>query len=59
MYVMRKLKFKSENNHYKSNTQKHKKHGGSERDKSNENSFIKTKKHEKVILLWFRNAYVK
>ena len=56
---MRKLKFKSENNHYKSNTQKHKKHGGSERDKSNENSFIKTKKHEKVLLLWFRNAYVK
>ena len=36
--VMRKVRFKSENNNYKSNTQKRNKNGGVDQDKSNETS---------------------
>ena len=56
---MRKVKFKPENDNDKSNTQKHNKYVGGKRDKSNETNFAQTQKHEKVLLLWFSNLYVK
>ena len=59
MDVMSKVKFESEKNNGKNNTQKQNKNGGGEQDKSNETSFAQTQKLEKVTLLWFRNAYFK
>ena len=56
---MSKVKFESEKNNGKNNTQKQNKNGGGEQDKSNETSFAQTQKLEKVTLLWFRNAYFK
>ena len=57
---MHKAKFKLEKNNDTSNTQKHNKNGGGEKDKSNETGFAQTQKHEKKgLFLWFRNAYVK
>ena len=45
--VMGKVKFKSENNNDKSNTQKKNKNGDVEKYKSNGNSFAPTQKHKK------------
>ena len=56
---MSKVKFESEKNNGKNNTQKQNKNGGGEQDKSNETSFAQTQKHEKVLFMWFGNAYVK
>ena len=56
---MCKMRFKSEQNNNKSNTQKQNKNGGGEQDKSNETGFELIQKHEKVLLLWLSNAYVK
>ena len=49
--VLRKVKFKIENNNDKSNKHKNNNNGCGERDKSNETSFAKTHNHEKVLLL--------
>ena len=48
--IMRQVKFKSENNNDKINTQKNNKNGGGERDKSIEMSFAQTQKHEKSAI---------
>ena len=52
------LNLKQKNNN-KSNIQKLNKNSVSDRDKYNETSFAQTQKHEKVLLMWFRNVYVK
>ena len=59
MDVMCEVNFKSEKNNDESNTQKQNKNGGGEQDKSKKTSFSQAEKHERVLLLWFRNACVK
>ena len=59
MDVIRKVKFKAENNTDRSNTQKQNKNGGGEQDKLNKTSFAQHRNMKRVILIWFRNAYVK
>ena len=50
VYVMRKVKFKQENNNDKRSTQKQNKNGGDEQDKLNETSFAQTQKHEESAI---------
>ena len=56
---MHKVKFKPENNSDKSNTQERNKNGGVDHDKSNDKKFHEHRNIKKVLLLWFRNTYVK
>ena len=53
------VKFKEEKNNDKINTQNKNKNGGGEQDKLKKTSFSQAEKHERVLLLWFRNACVK
>ena len=48
--VVRKVKFKTEINNDKINTQKQNKNGGGERDKLDETIFAKTHNHEKSTI---------
>ena len=51
---MRKVKFKTEKNNDKSNTQKKNINGCGERDKSNGTTFARTHNHEKSAIAVFQ-----